>query len=174
MTRQEKDQFVSGLSAQLKDTNVIYLADTADLDAQATTDLRRECYKSGIKLQVVKNTLLKRAMEQTEEKEFSEMYDLLKGPTSIMFAGVGNAPAKVIEKFRKKHDKPILKGAFIDDGVYIGDDQVKALASLKSKEELIGDVILLLQSPVKNVMSSLQSGNSTLAGLVKALEERAN
>lgn len=173
MTRQEKDQFISELTEQLKDTNVFYLADTADLDAQTSTDLRRECFKGGVKLQVVKNTLLKKAMEQTEDKEFSELYDLLKGPTSIMFAGVGNAPAKVIKKFRKKYDKPILKGAFIDDGIYVGDDQVDALAALKSKEELIGDVVLLLQSPAKNVVSALQSGKSTLAGLVKALEQRA-
>jgi large subunit ribosomal protein L10 len=141
MTRQEKEQFISELSVQLKETNVIYLADTADLNAGSANDLRRECFKGGVKLQVVKNTLLKRAMEQTEEKEFAEMYDLLKGPTSVMFAGVGNAPAKVIQKFRKKHDKPILKGAYIDSGIYVGDDKVMALAALKSKEEMVGEVI---------------------------------
>jgi len=174
MTRQEKDQFISELSVQLKEANVIYLSDTSELKAGTANDLRRECFKGGVKLQVVKNTLLKRAMEQTEDKEFSELYDLLKGPTSVMFAGVGNAPAKVIQKFRKKHDKPILKGAYIDSGIYIGDDKVQALAALKSKEEMIGDVILLLQSPAKNVVSALQSGGNTLAGLVKALEERAS
>ena len=174
MTRQEKDQFVDELSGALKETDIIYITDAADLDASATSALRKECFTNGVKLQVVKNTLLKRAMEQTEEKEFSELYDLLKGPTAIMFSGTANAPAKVIQKFRKKHDKPILKGAFIDQGIYVGDDQVEALANLKSKEELIGDVILLLQSPAKNVVSALQSGKNTLAGLVKALEERAN
>lgn len=174
MTRQEKDQFVDELSGMLKETDIIYLADTADLDAVTTTALRRECYSNGVKLQVVKNTLLKRAMEQTEDKEFSELYDLLKGPTAIMFSGTANAPAKVIQKFRKKFDKPILKGAYIQEGIYVGDDQVAALADLRSKEEMIGDVILLLQSPAKNVISALQSGKNNLAGLVKALEERAN
>ncbi len=174
MTRQEKDQFVDELSGALKETNIIYLADTADLDAETTTALRRECHVNGVKLQVVKNTLLKRAMDQTEEKEFSELYDLLKGPTSIMLSGTANAPAKVIKKFRAKNEKPILKGAYIDEGIYVGDDQVEALANLKSKEELIGDIILLLQSPAKNVISALQSSKNTLAGLVKTLEERAN
>ena len=168
MTRQEKDQLVDDLSGSLKETNIIYLADTADLDAETTTALRRECY-----VQVVKNTLLKRAMEKTEEKEFAELYDLLKGPTAIMISGTANAPAKVIKKFRAKNQKPILKGAYIDEGIYVGDDQIEALANLKSKEELIGDIILLLQSPAKNVISALQSGKNTLGGLIRTLEERA-
>jgi large subunit ribosomal protein L10 len=124
-------------------------------------------------MRVVKNTLLAKAMDQVEGKEFGELKDTLSGATSIMFSEVGNAPAKLIKDFRKKIDKPILKGAWIDEGVYIGDDQLSMLADIKSKEELLGEIITLLQSPAKNVVSGLKGAGGKLAGILKTLEERA-
>jgi large subunit ribosomal protein L10 len=159
------------LTEVLQDSNIVYVADIAGLDATQTSNLRRLAFKSNIKLNVVKNTLLKKAMEKSG-KSFDELFPVLKGNTSIMISDTGNAPAKLIKEFRKSSAKPILKGAYIEESVYIGDDQVEALATLKSKEELIGDVIALLQSPAKNVVSALQSGKNTLGGLIKTLEER--
>lgn len=173
MTRAEKDQIIGSLAEQIKDTGVFYLADTSELDAESTTRLRRECHKNDIKMTVVKNTLLRKAMESIDDRDYTELIDTLAGPTSILFSSVANAPAKVIKDFRKKHDKPVLKGAWIDESIYVGDDQLAVLSSLKSKEELIGDIITLLQSPAMNVISALQSGGNTIAGLVKSLEERA-
>jgi len=121
---------------------------------------------------VVKNTLLRKALEAAEGS-YDQFYDLLKGNTSIMFAEVGNAPAKLIKDFRKDNDRPILKGAFIEEAVFIGDEQMNSLAEMKSKEEVIADIIAILQSPAKNVVSALQSGGNTISGLVKALGERA-
>lgn len=172
MTKEEKNIEINNLTEVLKDTNTIYIADIAGLDAEQTSALRRLCFKNSIKINVVKNTLLRKAMERSE-KNFEELYPILKGNTSIMIAETSNAPAKLIKEFRKKQDKPLLKGAFIDESIYIGDEQLDSLASLKSKEELIGDVITLLQSPAKNVISALQSGKNTLGGLLKTLEERA-
>ena len=172
MTREEKSQVIENLTAQLADSATIYLADISGLNAGDTSNLRRACYKAGVKLEVVKNTLLKKAMENIEGKDFSGMYDSLAGPTALMFAEVGNAPAKVIKQFRTKSDKPLLKAAYIDEAIFVGDDQVNPLSELKSKEELIGEIIGLLQSPAKNVISALQSGKHTLAGLVKTLSER--
>ncbi len=171
MTREEKNEMIQELTGVLSNNGVVYLADTAGLDAEAASDLRRTCFKNNIGMRVVKNTLLKKAMEQVEGKDFSEMFSLLEGPTAIMLSEAGNAPAKMIKDFRKKHDKPIIKGAYVEESVYIG-DQVDALAAIKSKNELIADVVMLLQSPAKNVISALNAGNQ-LAGLVKALEERA-
>jgi len=136
-------------------------------------ELRGKCYENNIEMKVVKNTLAKKALESVaEEKGFAPLYDVLSGPTSVLFTETANAPAKIIEEFRKTHDKPVLKAAYIDSSIYIGDEYVKELAALKSKEELIGDVILLLQSPIKTVVGQLQSGGQTIAGLVKALSER--
>lgn len=171
MTREEKNQEIDKLTEVLKETNILYVADIAGLDAQQTSDLRRTCYKNGIQISVVKNTLLKKAIERSE-KDFGAIVDILKGNTSIMLSETGNAPAKMMKEFRKKADKPVLKGAYIEEAVFIGDDQLEALANLKSKNELIGDVIALLQSPAKNVVSALQSGKNTIGGLIKALEER--
>lgn len=173
MTRQERDQFIQELSASIAESGVLYITDTSTLNAETTNALRRKCYNKGVKLQVVKNTLLKKALENVEGVDYSELEQVLVGPTAIMFAEAPSMPAKVIKEFRKKHDKPVLKGAWIEEAVYIGDENLEALANIKSREELIGDVIALLQSPVKNVVSALQSGGSTLAGLVKTLEERA-
>lgn len=172
MTREEKNQEIDKLTEVLKNTNILYVADIAGLNAEQSTNLRRMCFKNGVKINVVKNTLLKKAMERSE-KNFEELFDTLKGNTSIMVSETGNAPAKLIKEFRKKAEKPLLKGAFIDESIYLGDEQLESLAALKSKEELIGDVIALLQSPAKNVISALESGKNTLGGLLKTLEERA-
>ncbi|GAB5556477.1 MAG: 50S ribosomal protein L10 [Schleiferiaceae bacterium] len=173
MTREEKNQAIQELTELLEGSNTVYIADIAGLNAVDTSNLRRAAFSKQIKLSVVKNTLLKKAMEASS-KDFEELYPTLVGNTSIMIAEAGNAPAKLIKDFRKKVEKPILKGAFIEESIYIGDDQLESLTQIKSKEELIGDVITLLQSPAKNVISALQGGGSQkLAGLVKALEERA-
>ncbi|NHF61607.1 50S ribosomal protein L10 [Flavobacteriaceae bacterium TP-CH-4] len=171
MTREEKANVIQDLTAQLAENATIYLADISGLDAGTTSDLRRACFKANVKLSVVKNTLLAKAMEASE-KEFGELPEVLKGNTSLMFAEVGNAPAKLIKNFRKKSDKPLLKGAFVEEAVYIGDENLDTLVSIKSKEEMIGEIIGLLQSPAKNVISGLKSGGGKLAGILKTLSEK--
>ncbi len=171
MTREEKSQVIESLTAQLSDNATIYLADISGLNAGDTNNLRRACFKAGVELSVVKNTLLKKAMESAD-KDFGELEDVLKGNTSLMISEVSNAPAKVIKAFRKKSERPVLKGAFIEEAVYVGDDQLDSLVDIKSKEELIGDIIGLLQSPAKNVISALKSSGGTIAGIVKTLSER--
>jgi len=171
MTREEKSQVIQDLTAQLADNPIIYLADISNLNAGATSNLRRACFKAGVKLAVVKNTLLEKAMENSD-KDFGDLKDVLKGNTSLMLSETGNAPAKVIKEFRKKSDRPVLKGAFIEEAIYIGDDQLDALVDIKSKEELIGEIVGLLQSPAKNVISALKSSGGTIAGIVKTLSER--
>lgn len=171
MTRETKAQAIEELKGVLADNATIYLADISELNASQSSELRRNCFKNGVKLQVVKNTLLKKAMEASD-KEFDELYGSLKGNTSIMIAEQANAPAKVIKDFRKKAEKPILKGAWIEESCYVGDDQLEALVAIKSKEELLGEIVTLLQSPAKNVLSALQSGGNTVSGLVKALSEK--
>jgi len=171
MTREEKSQVIQDLTAKLADTNIIYLADISGLDALTTSNLRRACFKADVKLAVVKNTLLSKAMEASD-KDFGDLQNVLKGNTSIMIAEAGNAPAKVIKEFRKKSDKPVLKGAFVEESIYVGDDQLEALVNIKSKEELIGEVITLLQSPAKNVISALQSGGNKLSGILTTLSEK--
>ncbi len=171
MTREEKSIVIEDLTAQLKDNSVVYLADISGLDAGTTSNLRRACFKANVKLAVVKNTLLAKAMEASD-KEFGELPSVLKGNTSIMFSEVGNAPAKVIKEFRKKNEKPVLKGAFVDEGIYVGDDYLDTLVNIKSKEEVIGDIVGLLQSPAKNVISALKSGGGKLSGILKTLSEK--
>lgn len=171
MTREEKSKVIEELTAQLADNANIYLADISGLNAGNTSDLRRACYKANVQLSVVKNTLLTKAMEASD-RDFGELPSVLKGNTSVMYSETGNAPAKVIKNFRKKSEKPLLKGAFIEEAVYIGDDQLDMLVDIKSKEELIGDIIGLLQSPAKNVISALKSGGGTIAGIIKTLSER--
>lgn len=171
MTREEKATVIQDLTAQLADAPVIYLADISGLNATATSDLRRACFKANIKLAVVKNTLLAKAMEASD-KEFGELPEVLKGNTSLMISDTGNAPAKLIKTFRKKSDRPLLKGAFIEEAVYIGDDKLDALINIKSREEMIGDIVALLQSPAKNVISGLKSGGGKLAGILKTLSEK--
>jgi len=172
MTREEKAKAIDELVATLTNTGVVYLADTSELDAETTSKLRRQCFNKQIKLQVVKNTLLIKAMERVEGKDFGEMPSTAKGSTSLMIAEAGNAPAKLIKEFRKNADKPILKSAYVEEAVFIGDNMIETLVSLKSKNELIADVIAILQSPAKTVVSQLQSSGNTIAGLVKTLQER--
>lgn len=171
MTREEKSQVIENLTAQLTENTTIYLADISGLDAGTTNNLRRACFKAGVKLSVVKNTLLKKAMGETE-KDFGELPDVIKGNTSLMFSEISNAPARVIKAFRKRSEKPLLKGAFIEETIYIGDDQLDTLVNIKSKDELIGDIISLLQSPAKNVISALKSGGGKLAGIIKTLSQK--
>ena len=156
MTREEKATVIKDLTAQLGESPVIYLADISGLNATNTSDLRRACFKANIKLAVVKNTLLAKAMEASE-KEFGQLPETLKGNTSLMLSEVGNAPAKLIKNFRKKSNKPLLKGAFVEEAIYIGDENLDALVSIKSKEEMIGEIIGLLQSPAQRVISALQN-----------------
>lgn len=171
MTKEEKAVVIEDLTKQLAESSIIYLADISGLDAQVTSDLRRACFKSNIKLSVVKNTLLAKAMDAAE-KDFGELQEVLKGNTSLMLSETGNGPAKVIKNFRKKSEKPLLKGAFIEEAIYVGDDKLDTLVSIKSKEEMIGEIIGLLQSPAKNVISGLKSGGGKLAGILKTLSER--
>ena len=171
MTKEQKVQEIQDLTERLSSVKNLYLTDIAGLDAVQTTALRRACFNSNIKLSVVKNTLLEKAMEASG-KDFGNLKEVLKGNTSLMFSDVGNTPAKLIKNFRKKSEKPLLKGAYIEEAIYIGDDQIDVLESIKSKEELIGEVITLLQSPAKNVISALQSGRSNISGILKTLSER--
>ncbi|MCD4790594.1 MAG: 50S ribosomal protein L10 [Bacteroidales bacterium] len=173
MRKEEKNQLIGSLADQLNENKNIYIADISDLNAEVTSSLRRLCFKRNIKLTVVKNTLLKRAMEKSE-KNLEELYDALKGPTSLMFAEAGNVPAKLIKEFRKTSNRPVLKGAYVEEVTYLGDDQLEILINIKSKNELIADIILLLQSPAKNVISALQSGGQNLTGILKTLSEKAD
>ena len=171
MKKEQKAQEIRNLTEELSSVKNLYLTDIAGLDAVQTTALRRACFKANIKLSVVKNTLLAKAMEASD-KDFGNLHETLKGNTSLMFSELGNAPAKLIKDFRKKSEKPILKGAYVEEAIYIGDDQIDALESIKSKEELIGEVITILQSPAKNIISALQSGGSNISGILKTLSER--
>lgn len=172
MTREEKSQYIDDLATRLSESGVFYLTDTAGLTVEAVNQLRERCFKNNIELRVVKNSLLKKAMEKVEATNYEDLYGVLAGPTAIMFAEVGNAPAKLIKDFRKKNDKPLLKGAFIEEAIYTGEENLDFLTSIKSKEELIGEIVSLLQSPAKNVISGLKSGGNTIAGLIKTLSER--
>ena len=171
MTREEKSQVIKTLTTKLTEGTIIYLTDISGLNALDTSNLRRACFKANIKLAVVKNTLLEKAMEKSD-KDFGELPTALKGNTSLMFSEIGNAPAKIIKEFRKKSDKPLLKGAYVEESIYIGDDQLDTLVNIKSKEELIGDIISLLQSPAKNVISALQSGGNKISGILTTLSEK--
>ena len=171
MTREEKSLEIKEILEVLKSNQNIYLTDISGLNALETSNLRRMCFKAGVKLSVVKNTLLEKAMNDSD-KDFGSLKDTLKGNTSVMIAEVSSAPAKVIKNFRKKSDKPILKGAMIEEDIYIGDEQVEILFAIKSKEELVGDIILLLQSPAKNVISALTSSSGKLSGILQTLTNK--
>ena len=170
-TREEKEKIVELLQDRFNESANFYLADMSELSVNDTNAFRKRCYEEGIFLQVVNNNLIKKALENANITD-ERIHELVKGPSSVMIAESINAPAKIIQEFRKTHDKPALKGAYIEEAVYVGDEQLETLANLKSKEELIGDVIGLLQSPMKNVVSALQSGGNKLSGLVKTLSER--
>lgn len=171
MRQEEKNAIIDSLTEKLKEYSHFYLTDTAQLNAADTSALRRKCFENDIKLVVVKNTLLKRALEQSNGN-FDELYPVLKGTSSIMFTQSGNVPAKLIKEFRRKHDKPVLKGAYVQESVYVGDNMLDALISVKTREELIGDIIMLLQSPAKNVISALQSGGNIIHGVLETLAKR--
>ena len=156
MTREDKSIAIQDLTALLADSKVIYVADISGLNAALTSDLRRACFKAGIKLEVVKNTLLEKAMEASEN-EYGDLPSILKGNSALMISEVANGPAKIIKEFRKKGEKPLLKGAYINEEVYIGDSQLDSLVAIKSREEMIGEIIGLLQSPAQRVISALQN-----------------
>ena len=173
MTREEKSKVIERLTAELAENTNIYMTDVSGLNASETSKLRRACFKANIKLSVVKNTLLSKAMESSD-KDFGNLNEVLVGNTALMYSEVGNSPAKLIKQFRKKSERPLLKGASIEDSVYVGDDQVEFLANIKSREELIGEIVTILQSPAKNVISALQSSGSTISGVLKTLSEKNN
>ena len=174
MTRTEKVAAVEVLKEKFSNSDFFYVTDASTLTVEQVNKLRSMLFEKGIEMQVVKNTLARQALESLpEENNYSELFDALKGPTAIMFSEVANAPARVIKEFRGKDaERPILKAAYIDSAIYQGDDQLKALSDLKSKEELLGDLLGLLQAPIHNVLGALNSGGNTLSGLLKALEER--
>jgi large subunit ribosomal protein L10 len=175
MTRAEKAQVISDLKEKFEKVNFFYLTDASTLSVADTNDLRRKFHENGVEMKVVKNTLARKALEQLEEaKGYDQLYDSLVGPTAVLFTENAATPAKLIKEFRKNHDKPEIKAAYIDSAVFIGDDKLKELAALKSKEELIGEIITLLQSPATNVIGALKSAGNTIAGIVKTLQEREN
>ena len=171
MRKEEKHEVVLALTETIAEYGNFYITDTANLSVAKVNDIRRKCFENGIKMQVAKNKLIRKAMEASEG-DFSEMFDVLKGSSSILFSKTANAPAKLIKQLRRTGDKPVLKAAYIDSSVFIGDNQLDALVNLKSKEQLVAEIIALLQSPAKTVISGLQSGKNKLAGIVKTLQER--
>ncbi len=173
MKKEEKHEIVLDLKEKIAAHNSFYITDTSNLTVAQVNVIRRKCFEKDIKIQVAKNTLIRKAMEASGN-DYSELFSSLKGTSAIMFSNVGNLPAKLIQEFRAKGDKPVLKAACIDSAIFIGDNQLEALVRLKSKEELIGDIIALLQSPAKNVVSGLKASGGKLAGILKTLEERGN
>jgi large subunit ribosomal protein L10 len=172
MKKEEKKVIIESLAEQLQQTPHFYIADISGLNAENTTKLRRACFEKKIKLVVVKNTLLQKALEKNNFSE-TALYDVLSGPTSVMFTETANLPARLIKEFGAKYGKPELKGAYVQECLYLGAATLETLVNVKSREELIGDVIAALQSPAQRVISALQSGGQTIAGIVKTLEERA-
>ena len=173
MTRAEKTAVIEELKSKFESSQFFYVADSSALPVEKINNLRGLFYEKGIEMRVVKNTLVKKALESFgEEKNYAPLYDTLAGPTSIIFSDVANAPARVIKDFRKDDERPLIKSAYIDSAVFVGDDQIDALATLKSKEELLGEIVTLLQSPIQNLVGALNSGQNKVTGLLKALEER--
>jgi large subunit ribosomal protein L10 len=172
MRREEKNAVIDSLAEKINQYPHFYVTDTSNLNAAATSNLRRKCFEKNIKMVVVKNTLLIKALERSEKTDFTPIYESLKGVTSVMFTDSGSVPAKLIKDFRRTSDRPLLKAAFVEESFYVGDNQLTALATLKTKNELIADVVAILQSPAKTVISQLQSGRNILAGVVKTLGER--
>ncbi|MBE6314842.1 MAG: 50S ribosomal protein L10 [Bacteroidales bacterium] len=172
MKKEDKAQVIEMIGNTLSQYSAVYLTQTQGLDAEKTSALRRACFKGDIKMLCVKNTLLKEAFKNSDV-DYSGLYDLLHGETTLLLSNVGNAPAKLIKNFRKKDDTlPMLKGAYVEESVYVGEDQLEVLANIKSKNELIADVIALLQSPAKNVVSALQSGGNKLHGILETLSNK--
>lgn len=171
MRKEEKQEIVQALAEQIKSYGNFYITDTADLSVEKINGIRRKCFEQGIVIQVAKNTLIEKALIEAGI-DSEEIRSVLKGASTILFSETGNAPAKLIKQLRREGDKPVLKAAYIQETAFVGDDQLNALVNLKSKDELVADIIAALQSPAKNVISALQSGGNTVSGLLKALEER--
>ena len=171
MKREEKSKAITEITDVLSNNGIIYLTDISGLNSIETSNLRRLCFKSGVKLAVMKNTFLEQAMTASD-KDFGDLLETLKGNTSLMLSDVGNAPAKVIKDFRRKSDRPILKGAIIENDIYLGDEQLELLSSIKSKEEIIGEIVILLQSPARNIISALKSSSRKLSGIIQTLSNR--
>ncbi len=171
MKSSEKQVIINNLQEQIDSYDHFYLTDIAGLNAADTSELRRLCFSQEVKLVVVKNTLLRKALESSG-KNAEEIYDALKGNTTVMFSSTGNVPAKLIKDFARLHKKPVLKAAFVEESVYMGENQLEALVAVKSKNELIADVVALLQSPMKTVVSQLQSGGNIIHGVLKTLGEK--
>ncbi len=171
MRKEDKSTLVNELLSNLNEYSHFYVTEAGGLNAEVSSQLRRECFGKEVKMVMVKNTIFKKALEQ-HEGEYEELYDTLKGTTAVMFSNTGNVPAKLIKEFSKNNEKPTLKSAYVEESLYVGADQLEALCSIKSKDELLGDVIGLLQSPMKNVVSALQSGGSTIHGLLQTLAEK--
>lgn len=175
MKKSDKGLVIQELKEKFEKSEYFYIADSSNLSVEKINAFRRACFEKDIEVKVVKNTLAIKAMEQLkDEKNFEPLMEVMKGPSTLMFTETANLPAKVIKEFRQKDERPMIKAAYIDSGIFLGDDQIDALVALKSKDELIGEIITLLQSPINNVVGSLKSGGSTLAGIIKTLEERAN
>lgn len=172
MKREEKQVIIDNLTEQIRSHKHLYISDISELDAAATQELRKACFEANIKLIQVKNTLLRVALENLDT-DYKELYGTLKGSSAVMLAETGNAPAKLIKEFRKSHDKPVLKAAYVEECAYVGENQLDALVSIKSKEELLGDIVLLLQSPMQKLISALELGKNTIGGVLKTLEDRA-
>jgi large subunit ribosomal protein L10 len=172
MRREEKNAVIDSLAEQIKQYPHFYITDTSNLNAADTSRLRRKCFEKSIKMVVVKNTLLRKALERSDKADFTPIFESLKGVSSVLFTESGNVPAKLIKDFRRTNAKPLLKAAFVEESFYVGDNQLDALVTLKTKNELIADVVAILQSPAKTVISQLQSGRNILAGVVKTLSER--
>ncbi len=171
MRREDKLKIIDNLTEDINKSAHFYITDISELNAGDTSDLRRTCFKKDIKLIVVKNTLLKKALESSD-KNVDEVYDILKNSTSIMFSETGNLPAKLIKEFRAEHERPVLKAAYVEESVYIGDEQLDTLVNIKSKDELVADIIALLQSPMNIVISSLKSGANILHGVLETLSNK--
>ena len=173
MTREEKNKMIDNLAEDISNASTFYITDISNLTVEKSNKLRSLCFKRQVRMNVAKNTLIQKALEKLDG-DYSGLYETLKGSSAIMYSDTGNVPAKVIKEFRKESDRPVLKGAWIEESIYLGDENLDMLVNLKSKQELIADVIALLQSPAKNVVSALQSGGNKLSGLLSALEERGS
>lgn len=171
MKREDKNALIESLKATIEEYNHFYLTDASGLNAQQTYELRKKCFEKGIELVVVKNTYFRKALERTG-RDYSGLYSALKENTAVMFCNVANVPGKLIKEINKKSEKPKFKAAYAEESIFVGENLLDSLASLKSKEELIGDIVLLLQSPMKTVLGQLQSGKNLLGGIVKTLSER--
>ena len=174
MTRAKKTAIIQELTDKFSNAKFFYLTDFSTLTVEESNELRGMCYKEGVEMKVIKNTLIKKALENVSDAQYTDLYGALKGPTAVMFSENGKTPAVILKEYRKSHEKPTLKAAYIDSSVYIGDEEIDGLTKLKSKEDLLGEIITLLQSPATNLISALQTGQNTIFNLLTTLEEREN